>query len=339
MRTALVGFGHAGQVFHGPLLADDARYRLEVIVTSDAGRAAAAARLHPQARVVPDLAAALATGPDLVVVASPPATHVPAATAALAAGCAVVLDKPMCPDPAEGRALVERAEALGRPLTVFHNRRWDSELLTLQRLLAEGALGEVWRFESRLERWKTAETKPWKAAATWREGGGVLFDLGSHLIDQALVLFGPVDEVHAELSAHRGGADDDAFVSLRHRSGVRSHLTMSTTAALTGDRMRVLGSRAAFVKTAPDVQEAQLAAGLAPSAADYGQEPPALLGTGDGAEPVACEPGRYPRFYDLLATALLEGGPLPVDPREALAVVELVARIHRVRVPETSVAG
>jgi len=289
--------------------------------------------------VVPDVATALATGPDLVVVASPPATHVPVATAALEAGCAVVLDKPMCPDPSQGRALVERAEALGRPLTVFHNRRWDSELLTLQRLLAEGALGEVWRFESRLERWKTVETKPWKAAATWREGGGVLFDLGSHLIDQALVLFGPVDEVHAERSAHRGGADDDAFVSLHHSSGVRSHLTMSTTAALTGDRMRVLGSRAAFVKAAPDVQEAQLAAGLAPSAPGYGAEPPALLGVGADTLDVACEPGSYPRFYDLLATALREGGPLPVDPRDALAVVEIVERIHRVRVPERSVAG
>ena len=289
--------------------------------------------------MVPDVATALATGPDLVVVASPPATHVPVATAALEAGCAVVLDKPMCPDPSQGRALVERAEALGRPLTVFHNRRWDSELLTLQRLLAEGALGEVWRFESRLERWKTVETKPWKAAATWREGGGVLFDLGSHLIDQALVLFGPVDEVHAERSAHRGGADDDAFVSLHHSSGVRSHLTMSTTAALTGDRMRVLGSRAAFVKAAPDVQEAQLAAGLAPSAPGYGAEPPALLGVGADTLDVACEPGSYPRFYDLLATALREGGPLPVDPRDALAVVEIVERIHRVRVPERSVAG
>ncbi len=254
------------------------------------------------------------------------------ARAALEAGCAVVVDKPFCAAPAEGRALAARAAELGRALTVFHNRRWDSEILTLQRLLAEGALGEVWRFESRLERWKTHETKPWKAASTWREGGGVLFDLGSHLIDQALVLFGPVDDVHAEVASHRGGADDDVFVSLHHVSGVRSHLTVSTTTAQPGPRMRVLGSRAAFIQATGDVQEAQLAAGTAPSAAGYGLDPDgagALLGVGPDVWPVASEPGRYQRFYELLAAALLDGGPLPVDPRDALGVVELVEGIHR----------
>ena len=332
ISTALVGFGLAGRVFHGPFLADDARYRVDTIVTSAPERAAEAARLHPDARVVARLEDALATGPDLVVVATPPATHVPTARAALEAGCAVVVDKPLCADPDEGHALITRAEELGRPLTVFHNRRWDSEFLTLRRLLADGALGEVRRFESRIERWKTVETKPWKAAATWREGGGVLFDLGSHLIDQALVLFGPVVDVHAEVSAHLGGADDDAFVSLLHESGVRSHLTVSTTTAQPGARMRVLGSRAAFVKERGDVQADQLVAGMSPSDPEYGREPAAasgVLGTGSDTRQVPSEPGRYQRFYELLADALLDGGPVPVDPRDALAVVELVARIHR----------
>lgn len=334
IATALVGFGLAGRVFHGPLLADDARFRLDTIVTSAPERVADAARLHPGARVAASVAEALAARPELVVVASPPASHVPVATAALEAGCAVVVDKPLCADPGEGRALVARAEEVGRPLTVFQNRRWDSELLTLQRLLAEGALGEVWRFESRIERWKTAERRPWKAAATWREGGGVLYDLGSHLLDQALVLFGPAAEVHVELTAHRGGADDDAFVSVLHESGVRSHIGVSATTPQPGPRMRVHGSRGSFVKVTGDVQETQLASGMAPSAPGYGREPvehAGLLGVGADARPVPSEPGRYQEFYRLLAEALREGGPVPVDPHESLAVVELIARAHAAR--------
>ncbi|MCM3661238.1 Gfo/Idh/MocA family oxidoreductase [Georgenia satyanarayanai] len=329
LSTALVGFGHAGRVFHGPLIADDARYSLDVVVTSDPGRAADAARLHPQARVVADLAEALAAQPDVVIVASPPATHVPVATAALDAGCAVVVDKPLGPDPAQARTLLDRADRLGRPLTVFHNRRWDSEFLTVRRLLAEGALGEVRRLESRLERWKTAETKAWKAVATWREGGGVLFDLGSHLVDQAITLLGPVTDVHAELASVRGGADDDAFVSLSHAGGARSHLWVSTTTADPGPRLRVVGTDATFVMVAGDVQEAQLAGGMRPSAPGYGRGEDGRLVTADGSRPVPSEPGRYQDFYGLLASALREGAPLPVDPRDALAVVELVEGVHR----------
>ena len=331
ISTALVGFGLAGRVFHGPFLADDGRYRLDTVVTSAPERVADAARLHPHARVVATLDEALARGPELVVVATPPASHVPVARAALEAGCAVGVDTPRCADPRAGWARVRRAEELGRPLTVFQNRRWDSEFLTLRRLLAQGALGEVWRFESRIERWKTHERRAWKAAATWREGGGVLFDLGSHLLDQALVLFGPAAEVHVELAAHRGGSDDEAFVSIRHENGVRSHLTVSTTTPQPGPRMRVHGSAGSFVKVTGDVQEAQLASGMSPSAPQYGREPAeaaGVLGVGDEARPVPSEPGRYQEFYRLLAEALRGGGRLPVDPRESLAVIELIAAAH-----------
>ncbi len=315
-------------MFHGPLIADDDRYSLDLVVTSDPARVADAARLHPQARVVADLDEALAARPDLVVVASPPATHVPVARAALDAGCAVVVDKPLGPDPAEARALIAHAEDLGRPLTVFHNRRWDSESLTLRRLLAAGALGRVRRLESRLERWKSAETKPWKAAATWRDGGGVLFDLGSHLLDQALLLLGPVSDVHAEVASVRGGADDDVFLSLTHADGARSHIWVSTTTADPGPRLRVVGTDATFVASG-DVQEAQLAGGMRPSEPGYGRGEDGLLVTPDGSRPVPSEPGRYQDFYGLLADALLHGGPPPVDPRDALAVVELVEGVHR----------
>ncbi|MEE6272093.1 Gfo/Idh/MocA family oxidoreductase [Georgenia sp. MJ206] len=336
LRTALVGFGHAGQVFHAPLLADDPAYSLDVIVTADPGRTAIANARYPGARVVPSATdlRGLAGDLDLVVVATPPSTHLEVAHAALDDGLAVVVDKPLCASAADAEVLVARAERLGVPLTVFHNRRWDAEFLTLRGLLADGALGEVFRFESRIDRWKTAETKPWKAAATTAEAGGVLYDLGTHLIDQAITLFGPVVDVHAEIDVRRphAGTDDDVFVALTHANGVRSHISAGNVAAQAGPRMRVLGSRAAFVKQVGDGQEAALTAGAVPSDTGYGVEPASTwgtLGVGEDAEPVPTERGSYDAFYAELARALREDGPLPVDPRDAVAVIALIEGIHR----------
>lgn len=342
LRTALVGFGHAGQVFHAPLLADDASYSLDVVVTSDAGRARAAAERYPGVLVVPTAAdlRGLADRLDLVVVATPPGTHLEIAHAALDERLAVVVDKPLCASAADGAVLVERAEGLGVPLTVFHNRRWDAEFLTVRGLLAAGALGEVFRFESRIDRWRTEETKPWKAVASPAEAGGVLYDLGTHLIDQAIQLFGPVVDVYAEVDARRAQAssDDDAFVALTHAGGVRSHISVGSVAAQAGPRMRVLGARAAFVKQTGDGQEAALAAGAVPSDPGYGSEPESswgTLGIGADAVPVPTERGRYDAFYGELARALRGQGPLPVDPRDAVAVIALIEGIHRT----TSVGG
>ncbi|MEE6281615.1 Gfo/Idh/MocA family protein [Georgenia sp. MJ170] len=331
IRTALVGFGLAGRVFHAPLIAADDAYSLDVIVTGDPGRVADAQQRYPEARVVPSLEEALAQEVDLVVVATPPQTHVPTATAALEAGCAVVVDKPLSVDVASGRELVARAAELGQVLVPFQNRRWDSDFLTVRRLLDRGALGEVHRYESRIERWKTGQTKAWKAEATWREGGGVLFDLGAHLIDQALVLFGPAEVVHAEVSQYGGAADDDVFVSLEHDGGTQSHLWMSLVVGQPGPRLRVLGSQAAFTVAAGDVQEDQLGRGMLPTDSGYGRpaaEDDGVLGVVGDLARVPSEPGSYPTFYSLLATALRDDGPLPVDPSESLAVIEIIEEIH-----------
>lgn len=334
LRAGLVGFGTSGRVFHAPFLACDPRFSLDVVVTSDPGRQAEVAVLHPAAAVedAPDALASYDL--DLVVLGTPPGTHLALATGALDRGCAVVVDKPLAVTAADGRAMVQAAQAAGVPLTVFQNRRWDADVCTLQGLLARGALGQVRRFESRFEVWKEREAKAWKAGAAPQQGGGVLYDLGAHLLDQALQLFGPVEHVHAELTAHRqeSAADDDAFVSLRHASGVRSHLWMSTTAAQSGPRFRVLGSAAAWTSYGLDGQEAALKAGGRPTDDGFGEVPPerwGVLGRDGELERVPSERGDYAAFYRQLALALTGGGPLPVDPRDAVAVLEIVEQVHR----------
>ncbi len=195
----------------------------------------------------------------------------------------------------EARALVERAVAAGVMLTVFHNRRWDAEFLTLRRLVADGALGDVVRYESRFERWR-----PERSAGAWREelsaddGGGVLLDLGVHLVDQARVLLGPVTHVYGEVAARRGGSDDDVFAALQHATGARSHLWASAVAAAPGPRLRVLGSKAAYVAASLDGQEDALRAGRRPDQRGFGDEPPERWGRlvrGAQEQPVPSAPG------------------------------------------------
>ncbi|HSL37791.1 MAG TPA: Gfo/Idh/MocA family oxidoreductase, partial [Arthrobacter sp.] len=207
IRTAVAGFGLSGSVFHAPLLAADPAYSVEVISTSDAGRQSAASARYPGARLVetPADILGLAGDLDLLVLGTPPATHYPLAKAALEAGLDVVVDKPFTVRSAEGGELIELAARLGRVLTVFQNRRWDGDYLTVQGLVEGGVLGTVTRFESRFERWSPEVSKAWKAEATADDGGGVLFDLGTHLIDQSLQLFGPATVTHAELRARRQG--------------------------------------------------------------------------------------------------------------------------------------
>lgn len=337
IRTALMGYGLAGSVFHGPSLKLLEQFSLDVIVTSDPQRQAAARAMHPEARVLSreewegsvrdgsDGYAAL----DLVVVATPPATHAGLAAEALKAGCAVVVDKPFTLSSAEGEALITLAQEQGQILTTYQNRRWDGEYLTLQKLLAQGALGEVRRFESRLERWQPAIAKEWKVQATAEQGGGLLFDLGTHLIDQALMLFGPVSHVYSELAARRPvePADDDIFLALHHDTGVISHLWMNACAAQKGPRLRVLGSEAAYVKESADIQESQIQAGILPGTPGYGSDPEeswGLLGRDGSTVAVPTEDGNFSTFYELLSAAIVNGAPVPVDPADSVAGLRII---------------
>ena len=336
IRTAVVGYGLSGSVFHAPLIAADPRYSLDVIATSDAGRQAAATQRYPGVRTVRDGDAVLelAGELDLVVLGTPPATHFPLAKAALESGLDVVVDKPFAVSSAQGRELIALAEESGRVLTVFHNRRWDGDFLTVRKLLAGEVLGNVTRFESSFERWSPAISKAWKASATATDGGGVLFDLGTHLIDQALQLFGPAAVVHAELQIRRPEekADDDAFVVLRHESGVLSHLTMNLLCAQQGPRFRILGSAGGFTKHGVDPQEPYIMAGGGPLDSEYGVEAPewaGALGRDGHLDALSTERGAYPEFYRLLAARIDDGGassalPVPVDPADAVETLKII---------------
>jgi predicted dehydrogenase len=331
IRAALIGYGLAGQAFHAPLIAATPGLELSAVVTRDRERRAAAARDHPGVEML-DSADEIwedAGAFDLVVIAAPNRAHVPLARASIEAGLPVVVDKPLAAHSELARELIAEAEAAHVMLTVFHNRRWDGDFLTLRRLLDDGALGRVLRFESRFERWRPQLGEGWRELGDPEEAGGVLFDLGSHLIDQALQLFGPVRDVYAELDVRRRGAqvDDDSFVALEHESGVRSHLWMSAVAADLGPRMRVLGDRAAYVKHGLDVQEAALRAGSRPDEPGWGEEPEStwgVLGAGEEWQPVRTEPGAYQDFYAGVERALREGGPPPVDPGDAVAALEVI---------------
>jgi predicted dehydrogenase len=345
VRVALIGYGLAGSALHAPLIASTPGLRLATIVTAHPERQARARGEHPGARVAGSAEAVLAapSAHDLVVIATPNATHVSLARAALAGGHAVVVDKPLAPSAEEARELVAEARRRGLFLSAFHQRRWDSDTLTLRRLLAEGALGDVLRFESRFERWRPEPRGGWRESDAPGGAGGLLYDLGSHLVDQALHLFGPVTRVYAELDRRRPGiaVDDDVFLALTHASGVRSHLWASALAGQLGPRVRALGTRAAYVKQQADGQEAALVAGARPGGTDWGVEPPAgwgRLGVGDEARPVPSEPGAYPRFYAGVAASLRDGAPPPVEPADAVAGLEIIAAAQRSAVRHETVA-
>ena len=344
IRTALLGFGLAGSVFHAPSLASLEQFSLDVIVTSDPQRQAAAQKAYPQAAVLTRTEWAAAGSHrdiDLVVVGTPPSSHVLLATAAVKAGCAVVVDKPFALSSAAGDALIALAKERGTVLSSYQNRRWDGEFLTVKKLLDHGALGQVRRFESRMERWQPVITKEWKARATAADGGGLLLDLGTHLIDQALVLFGPVVRVYGELNARRPVelAEDDVFIALEHGNGVISHLWVNASVAQNGPRLRVLGSEGAYVKAGADVQEAQIQSGLRPGMPDYGVDPQEAwgsLGSDGSIVAVPTERGDFSRYYELLAAAILDGGPVPVDPADSVAGLRIIEQIRAAHVQRTA---
>ncbi|GAA2050478.1 Gfo/Idh/MocA family oxidoreductase [Catenulispora yoronensis] len=314
LRVGLVGYGLAGSAFHAPLIRATPGLELTAVVTS---------------RPVPDDVVRVsspdelwATGVDLAVVATPNRTHVPIATAALEAGVNVVVDKPLAATAAEAAALIGRARRAGLLLSVFQNRRWDGDFLTLSDLVASGKLGRVHRFESRFERWRPRLSGSWRESGDPADAGGLLNDLGSHLVDQALTLFGPARSVYAEVSALRTGAttDDDTFVALRHADGTHSHLWMSVLAEQPGPRFRVLGDGGSWLSAGLDSQEASLRAGGGPADPGFGANEPGSL---NGKE-YPTRAGSYVEFYEGIARALREGGPNPVDPADAVAMLKVL---------------
>ncbi|CAN5668671.1 Gfo/Idh/MocA family oxidoreductase [soil metagenome] len=322
LRAGIVGFGFAGRIFHAPFLAA-AGFDVAGICTGNPERAAQARAEYPGAEIVADAEQLIGREDlDLIVIATPNSSHTELACAALEAGHDVVVDKPFAPTVAEAERIIATAADTGGVLSVFQSRRFDSDFRTVREVLGSGELGAVHRFESRYERWRPAVGQNWRESDDPALAGGLLFDLGSHLVDQFINLFGAPDQVYAEVKRRRPGAlvDDDVFLALQAGS-VTGHLWMSALAADPGPRFRVLGDRAAFSKSGMDPQEDALLAGDRPGAADWGTEPAAThgrIGNPEGWRPVVSARGDYTDYYRSFAEAMSGVAPVPVDPADSL---------------------
>jgi predicted dehydrogenase len=339
IRVGLIGYGFAGKTFHAPLIGAVPGLSLVAVCSRDPAKVLADL---PQVEVLADpLGLATSDNIDLVVIAAPNDSHVPLTRAALGAHKHVVVDKPFTLNLADARELAALADGQQRMLSVFHNRRWDSDFLSVQQAIAGGVIGSVVHFESHFDRFRP------EVRARWREGlgpgSGVWFDLGPHLVDQAIQLFGVPDRVLASLALQRDGAlsDDWAHVVLEY-PGRRVILHAGMLAAGGVPRFLVHGTLGSLVKRKPDPQEAQLLAGMKPRAQGWGVDPDAMvLYDGSGGERhIPSLTGDQSKFYVGIDAALRAGAPNPVPPMQAIAVVAVIeaallaARTGQATVPE-----
>ncbi|GEA89162.1 Gfo/Idh/MocA family protein [Cellulomonas cellasea] len=361
LRVGLIGYGSAGRGIHARLLREVGA-RVTHVVSRSPERSAQARTDWAGVVVEPDVdgLVAHASELDLVVVASPTGEHVAHVRAALGVGLPVVVDKPLAPSTAEARELAAEAEESGGRLTVFQNRRWDPEQLTLRTVLADGRLGRVHRFERRWERWRPTPQQRWKENDT--RAGGLLLDLGAHLVDSAVQLFGPAESVYAELRSLTTPAEDDVFLALRHAApdggpGVVSHLQAGGLVGAPGPRTRVLGDAGAYLVTSFEGEPTPFSTlderrtrsdlgphgvlGAAPRVADDEHE--GWLVHGRDRVPVPRAPGGHADYYRAVAAWVRDGGPVPVDPWDAVrtATVLDAARVsaREGRVVELDPAG
>ncbi|MCW0435765.1 oxidoreductase [Xanthomonas sacchari] len=326
-NLALLGFGYVGRTFHAPLIAHTPGLHLHTVVSRQAEAVNAA---WPQARVVADAAQAFADPRiDAVVIATPNQTHAPLALAALAQGKHVLVDKPFTLDVAEAQQVLAQAQRAVRIVSVFQNRRWDGDFLGVRALLEAGTLGEIAEFHSHFDRHRPQVADRWREHAL--PGSGLWFDLGPHLLDQALQLFGPPQSLQADLALQRPGAQTVDYVhAVLRYPRLRVVLHAGSLVAANGLRFAVHGSGGSYVKHGLDTQEAQLRAGVAPGAPGWGEDPlPGqlrLVGA-DGTHAVQTLPaprGDYRDCYAAFREAIAGRAPAPVDAAQALAVMRLL---------------
>jgi predicted dehydrogenase len=323
IRVGLIGYGYAGKTFHAPLIRATPGFRITAVASSD------------PAKVRADLADVPVTGDafqlaarediDLVVIASPNDTHRPFAEAALLAGHHVVVDKPFTLTLADARALITLAQAEQRHLAVFQNRRWDSDFLGVKQVMQSGLIGPVRHFESHIDRFRPAVRRRWREAAG--PGAGLWFDLGPHLVDQALQLFGLPDRIQADFAAQRPGAEVEDWAHVVLDFGAARVILHGGMLAAGGSHRFILhGEKGSLVKRAPDRQEEQLRAGMLPGSAGWGEDPDDLLMfDGNGvSRPIPAPAGDQRQFYAGFRKTLLGNAPNPVPPYQALAVMAVL---------------
>ena len=328
IRVGLLGYGMASRVFHAPLIA--AVPGIAIAAVASGKPEAVRADMGEVAVVATPEALFADPAIDLVVVATPTATHAPLAIAALRAGKHVVVEKPFATSLAEAQTVAAAAEAAGRKLWVFHNRRWDGDYLAVKAAVEAGTIGRVVHFEATLDRFRPTVIDRWREDGS--RGSGLWFDLAPHLVDQALQLFGAPQAVSAEMAAMRDGAraDDWALVTLRYPDK-RAVLHVSLLAVGAAPRFRVHGTQGSLVKQAIDPQEAQIVAGLRPGDADFGLDPdPLVTIAADGCRSESPVPrGCQQMFYAAVVDALAGRGPGPNMPDEALMVQAVIDAAYR----------
>jgi predicted dehydrogenase len=333
--VALFGYGYAGKTFHAPLVASVQGLKLMLVISSNKDKVSAD---WPDVAVSSDCNAALQNEQmDLIVIATPNDTHFELASRALEAGKHVIVDKPFTTTVQEAQCLIEIAKRKGKLLSVFHNRRWDADFLTVKRLLSEGQLGEVMYLESHIDRYRPNVLPRWREQPG--EGTGLWYDLGPHLVDQVLLLFGPPDSIQTDLAVQRPGAlTTDYFHAQLKYGQKRAILHSSCLVAAETPRFILHGTKGSFIKYGVDVQEEALKRNERPGGESWGRDPrDGILTIWDqdyaadraprkvsSTIPVACGSGDYTNYYRAIEAAIRHGAPNPVPADEALSVMKIL---------------
>lgn len=330
-RVGIAGYGLAGRYFHAPFL-KAADFEVVGALTTKPERKAAAISDFPEISVVESIEELLKLNLDLLVVASANSAHASQAIAGLKAGVPVVVDKPIGRTLKETKEIVDFSKQVNVPVTTYFNRKWDSDALTIKKIIKEGILGNIFRLDSRFERYRPdLNPESWRENQTAIEGGGNLLDLQPHLVSTALDWFGPANLISASVRSLRGGSDDDVTLVLEHASGVDSYLSVSSINAAPGPRIRITGSKGSLVINEIDPQEPLLKSGKHPKNGKWSEstKSEAFLHLGDKVISYPSVDGNYSLFYIQVKQAL-SGGVWPVTTDEALNVAEIIDKAREI---------
>jgi len=330
-RVGIAGYGLAGRYFHAPLL-KAAEFDVAGTLTTKPDRKAAAISDFPEIGVVESIEELLKLNLDLLVVASANNAHASQAIAGLKAGVPVVVDKPMGRTLKETKEIIDFSKQVNVPVTTYFNRKWDSDALTIKKIIKEGTLGNIFRLDSRFERFKPELTPgSWRESQTASEGGGNLLDLQPHLVSTALDWFGPAELISSSVRSIRGGSDDDITLVLKHESGVDSYLSASAINGAPGPRIRVTGDKGSLIINDLDPQEPLLRSGKYPKGGQWSEstKSEAFLHLGDKVISYPSVDGNYSLFYIQVKQAL-SGGVWPVTTDEALSVAEIIDKAREI---------
>lgn len=325
-RVAIIGYGLAGRTFHSNLL-KGAGFEIAAVMLTSEKRKAQVVADFPNAAVVASLKDVIDLRPDLVVVASPNSFHAPQAIELLKAKIPVVVDKPMALNAFETKEIIRVSENEGVPVTTFFNRRWDSDSLTIKKIISEGILGNIFRLEARFERFRTlGNPDSWRERLSPAEGGGKLLDLQPHLLSTSIDFFGQGELQYSSVRSIRGLSDDDSFLILKHENGVDSYLSTCEVMGSPGPRIRLTGDKASLVIHDLDPQEGLLRQGLYPENGKWSVDTrtPAFIHRGEEVTQYESVPGDYVQFYLQVRAALETGSTMPVSSDDALYVAKII---------------